>query len=239
MVFQLRPPATAGGNWTETALYSFGSEVNDGVTPDCGPIMDGKGNLYGTTSGGGSANQGTVWKLARPSTAGGEWTETVLYSFTGQNGDGVNPNGVIWGKNGALYGTTYGGGLVCTTFPEPPGCGTIFALSPPPVPGGSWTATVLYRFTGQNGDGATPFAAPAWGPNGALYGTTSFGGNSHNWGTIYQLTAPAAPGGAWTEKVLYTFAGAATGVSPYTPLTASPAGVLYGTTLSTVFQLLP
>ena len=68
-------------------------------------ILDAEGNLYGTTSEGGAANHGTVFELAS-----GTWTETILHQF-GANGDGAPPQGdAIIDKDGALYGTTVGGG---------------------------------------------------------------------------------------------------------------------------------
>lgn len=97
---------------------------------------------------------------------------------------------------------------------------------------------VLYSLTGLNGDGFTPFAAPTWGQNGALYGTTSYGGNSCSLSTIYQLMPPASPGGAWTETVFYAFT-AADGANPYTPLSFSPSGAFYGATQSAVFEFVP
>lgn len=84
-VFELTP--RQGGGWTESVLHSFGNGV-DGTQPDAGLIFDATGNLYGTTSGGGIHNYGTVFKLT-PGQGGG-WTETVLHSF-GNGEDGVLP----------------------------------------------------------------------------------------------------------------------------------------------------
>jgi uncharacterized repeat protein (TIGR03803 family) len=73
----------------ENVLYSF---INppDGVYPSGGLIFDAAGNLYGMTQGGGTYNHGTVFELTP--TAGGGWTETVLYNF-GNPPDGVYPSG--------------------------------------------------------------------------------------------------------------------------------------------------
>jgi uncharacterized repeat protein (TIGR03803 family) len=72
----------------------------------------------------------------------------VLYNFTGING--ARPSaGVVIGKDGVLYGTTYWGGKI--------GNGTVFSLTPPTSPGDSWTETVLHNFTGGS-DGGWPFA---------------------------------------------------------------------------------
>jgi hypothetical protein len=61
--------------------------------------------------------------------------------------------------------------------------GSIYQLTPPMSTGGNWTETVLYSFTGATGD-AEPLAAPIIGSDGALYGTT-YGGNTHGYGTVY------------------------------------------------------
>jgi uncharacterized repeat protein (TIGR03803 family) len=77
-VFELS--RASGGGWTETILHSFGSN-GDGYSPDSGLTIDAKGNLYGTTIFGGSHVLGTVFELSPSS--GGEWTETILFNFTG------------------------------------------------------------------------------------------------------------------------------------------------------------
>jgi uncharacterized repeat protein (TIGR03803 family) len=128
-VFKLSPPATAGGAWTETLLHSFTGGA-DGSAPGGGLIFDQSGALYGTTSGGGAWDFGTVFKLARPN-ASGVWTETVLHSFTG-GADGASPGaggGLIFDQSGTLYGTTAGGGTGCAPTTGV-GCGTVFKLIP-------------------------------------------------------------------------------------------------------------
>lgn len=128
-VFELSP--TTGGAWTETILHTFSDTGTDGQTPEAPLVMDQDGNLYGTTYGGGgnscSANSivmscGTVFELS-PS-AGGVWNETILHAFTGQNGrDGSNPEGgLIFGRNGLLYGSTFYGGTTNQ--------GTVFSIAP-------------------------------------------------------------------------------------------------------------
>ena len=106
-VYELMP--TGGGNWTEQVLYNFTDNFNDGHFPTSSLLFDAAGNLYGTTLyGGGRNNAGTVFKLTP---AGGGWTEQLLYSFTGTNGDGTNPGGgLIPDGAGNLYGATFGGG---------------------------------------------------------------------------------------------------------------------------------
>src|SRR5580693_8172995 len=96
-VFQLAPPTQKVGRWTETILYGFNG--NDGSIPVGGAIIDGNGNLYGTTAYGGSGTCllfgdnvgcGVVYELSPPTQKGGKWTYTVLYNFQGEK-DGLFP----------------------------------------------------------------------------------------------------------------------------------------------------
>jgi len=214
-VFSLKAPIAPGGAWTQTVLYSF-TGGNDGTGP-AGLAIGKSGVLYGTTSGGGTSNAGTAFSLTPPKAPGGSWTQAVLYSFTGGN-DGAGPAGLAIGTSGELYGTTSGGGT--------PNAGTVFSLKAPTAPGGSWTQTVLYSFTGGN-DGTGP-AGVAIGKGNVLYGATSGGGTS-NAGTVFSLTPPTAPGGAWTQAVLYSFTGGNDGAGP-AGVAIGTSGVLYGTT---------
>jgi uncharacterized repeat protein (TIGR03803 family) len=131
-VFQLKPPAANGEEWTETVLHSFTGQNGDGANPQSGLVFGSNGTLYGTTPFGGSgecanANApsgcGTLFELTPPPSNGGAWTATVLHSFTGQDGDGANPQGgLVFDWNGRLYGTTSKGGTE--------GKGTVFTLTP-------------------------------------------------------------------------------------------------------------
>src|SRR5579871_1073104 len=81
-VFELQPPSVAGGSWIETVLYSFKGVANgDGVSPFAAPVVGPTGALYGTTAYGGIDGFGTIYALAPPSTTGGAWSETVIFSF--------------------------------------------------------------------------------------------------------------------------------------------------------------
>jgi uncharacterized repeat protein (TIGR03803 family) len=64
------------------------------------------GYIYGVTRYGGASGVGTVFELAPRTTRGSVWTETILHSFTGKDGDAGLPNGVVIGQDGALYATT-------------------------------------------------------------------------------------------------------------------------------------
>jgi uncharacterized repeat protein (TIGR03803 family) len=151
-VFKLTPPAAGQTKWTKEILYRF-QGGSDGEAPFAGLVLDSKGALYGTTlAGGASFGLGTVFKLKPPVPPATQWTEKVLYRFTGTGNDGDGPQaGLIFDSEGALYGTTTGGG-------GPANCGTVFKLTPPAAGLTQWTETVLYSFTGT-GDGCLPLWA--------------------------------------------------------------------------------
>src|ERR1039457_6810828 len=87
-VFELSPPAQSGEAWTINQLYAFTGGV-DGANPRAGVIFSSHGAIFGTTEQGGASGYGTVFSLT-PAT-GGKFTQKVIYSFTGQGGDGANP----------------------------------------------------------------------------------------------------------------------------------------------------
>ena len=220
-VFELT--RTSGG-WSEAIVYSFQGGT-DGDDPNAGLVIDGAGNLYGTTVFGGAgscaAGCGTVFELT-PQVNGGSWTESVLYSFQGDD-DGAHPySGVILDKFGNLYGTASVGGnlLACPTIG---GCGTVFELS---SASGSWTKTTLHTFQGGTQDGASPNSGLTIDGNGHLYGATSAGGID-NVGLVYELYTS---NGNWSEKVLHVFTGdCARGCNPESTLVFNGMGYLVGT----------
>jgi uncharacterized repeat protein (TIGR03803 family) len=222
-VFELAPDGHGG--WKETVLHSFNG--NDGAVPDSGVIFDSAGNLYGTTSLGGASGAGVVFELA-PDGHGG-WDETVLHSFSGQ--DGEEPvGGLIFDASGNLYGTTSFGGAN--------NCGVVFELAPNSH--GGWKETVLHSFNGQ--DGEEPLGGLIFDAVGNLYGTTDVGGAS-NYGTVFKL-APKSQGG-WAEGVLHSFLDRP-GASPHGSLIFGSLGRLYGTTaglgertFGSVFEIAP
>ena len=187
-------------NWPiETTLHAFRGPPGDGGGPLATLTIGSGGVLYGTTAFGGSGTPcssaalpstgcGTVFQLTPPAAPGANWTDTVLYSFTGLDGDGAFPyGGVTVGSNGVLYGTTaYGGGGTNCQFNGTSGCGTVFELTPPTTPGGVWRETVLHSFTDQGGDGSVPVAGLIANASGILYGTTSMGGTPGQ-GTLFRI----------------------------------------------------
>jgi uncharacterized repeat protein (TIGR03803 family) len=147
-----------------TVLHNFTNGA-DGSYPYGGVIQDSKGNLYGTASGGGTSGAGVVFKI------GPSGNEKVLYSFTGGR-DGNGPYGALLrDSSGNLYGTTAGGGTA--------GVGVAFEVN------AAGQESVLHTFTGGP-DGGSPYAGVIFGPEGNLYGTTAFGGQT-NAGVVFEI----------------------------------------------------
>ena len=231
---------------TERLVYVFtGPNNGDGSGPNDGLVADSAGNLYLTTSFGGTTDAGTVIELSPPAAPGGKGSESVLYSFTGSagDGDGAYPFGnLVLDSAGNLYGTTFYGGAQSPCISGTVGCGTVFKLSPPSVHGGSWTESVIYAFQGGN-DGNGPVAGLVFDQAGNLYGTTFGDGGVVSDGTVYRLTPQS--NGSWSETVLYRFS-ESDGGQPESGLILDQAGNLYGTTSAggsagqgTVFELSP
>ena len=235
--FELSP--NSNGSWTESVLYSFCSVFEnslclDGVSPSAGLVFDRAGNLYGTTSFGGAGECsyfcGTVFELSPPSTRGGNWSETVLYSFcTGSNNfmceDGVLPlSRLVFDASGNLYGTTAAGGHSFASD------GTAFELSPSAA---GWTHTTLYEFCSKGTpfscpDGNEPVAGLTFDNSGNLYGTTQSGGTraGPGAGSIFELS-PGVNG--WTERVLLSFTKAEKLQTPTGEVSFDVEGNLYST----------
>ncbi len=230
LVFKLAP--NQDGSWTEMVLHQFAGG-KDGASPVGGLIFDKAGSLYGTTSGGGSWN-GTVFELTP--NEDGSWTEKVLNVFTGKAGS-KSQAGLIFDRAGNLYGTTRQGGGHSQACQD--GCGVAFKLTP--NADGSWTETVLHKFTGAK-NGAYPLDSLIFDQAGNLYGTT-LGGGAGGYGVVFKL-APNSNGG-WNETVLHSFVDHP-GANPYAGLIIDTAGNLYGTTagdgtttFGSVFEITP
>jgi uncharacterized repeat protein (TIGR03803 family) len=191
-VFEVSPQA--GGTWLESALYSFRNKP-DGAYPWAGPISDSAGDLFGTTSQGGDGHCndgdgdkggcGTVFALTSSQSG---WSETILRNFQkhGQNTPGTP---VTLASDGSFYGTV---GY------------EVFRLVPPGPRAPDWTEQSIYRFK-EGIAGTRPSSGVTFDAQGNLYGTTSSGGED-GVGTVYELSPPSQPDGAWTKTTLAKFA---------------------------------
>ncbi len=198
-------------NPVEKVIHAF-TGTPDGRVPLGGLVADADGNLYGTADEGGScgystAGCGIIFELSPPAIQGNDWTETILYTFTGGI-DGSNPSGtLIFDTQGNLYGGRNGG---------------IFELSPPATKGGAWTETNLPSPGLQQGSKLLLYL-------GNFYGVTQDGGTAGK-GTAFVLKPPTVSGGEWTYRVIHNF-GAVTGDgSVPTAGLVVHNGLLYGTT---------
>ena len=210
LVFNLTPPtaacSTALCSWNENVPYRFRGE-SDGSGGIDVSAFDQQGNLYGTTSSGGTYGAGTVFELM-PS--GGGWTKTTLYSFTGGS-DGSTPTQVLVGNDGNLYGVA-GGGIN--------GQGVVFQLT---LSAGQWTESVLYAFSGPYQDGSDP-SYLVQDSAGNLYGIASM----FPTGPIFVLEKT---GSGWSFSEYFVQHGS---FDVLNNLTIDAAGNLYGTGYGTV-----
>jgi uncharacterized repeat protein (TIGR03803 family) len=242
-VFKVAPDGS------ETVIHSFAGSL-DGSHPFGGVIVDATGNLYGTTSAGGSSDDGTVYKLAP------DGTFTVLYSFN--SGYEAGPRGgLLRDKKGNLYGTTdenygiafrlspRGKYIVLHSFDynedgDSPlgnlimdGSGSLYGVTNDGGTGG-WgtvfkiaadgTFAVLHAFSGGT-DGSLPEAGLVMDGAGNLYGTTAAGaGNGGQTGTVFKIALDG------TETILTDFGGGNVSYAPAATLVLDDAGNLYGTT---------
>jgi uncharacterized repeat protein (TIGR03803 family) len=194
-------------------LHTF-TGVPDGAGPESGLVLDVQGNLYGTTSIGGTQNLGTVFKV----NATGQ--NTVLHSFTGTP-DGEIPidfGSLAMDAHGDLYGTTNSGGATNN--------GTVFEVN------SSGVETVLWSVPNARA-GLSPLAGLLLDPQGNLYGTTELGGHLRacekyiGCGTVFRVSQIH---GKIKETKLYTFTGKADSGNSYAGLVEDAQGNLYGTT---------
>jgi uncharacterized repeat protein (TIGR03803 family) len=163
--------SNTGSGWVENIIHSFSG--SDGSAPFGGLIFDSAGNLYGTTSSGGSGHGGTVFEL---SPSGGGWQFTLLYSFTGSSQWGP-ADSVTIDSAGDLYGTTYLDGAH--------NLGSVFKLT---HSNGGWTYSDLHDFGGDP-DGCEPNGGVVLDSHSNIYGTTTGCGTYPNqYGTVWEIT---------------------------------------------------
>lgn len=208
---------------TQYRIKSFDFTTTGGTLPYGALVADAAGNLYGTTSSGGTSSHclsgvgcGVVYEL---SPSGNGWTERILYNFCAlaNCADGAVPLGsLVFDSAGNLYGTTYGQVNLTGSV--------IFELS---LTSSGWQETVLHTFCSAAGcsDGTSSRSSLILDSTGNLYGTTAYGG-AHGKGVVFELAHLAA---GWTETVLHAFSGGRDGANPIAGVTFDANGNLFGT----------
>jgi uncharacterized repeat protein (TIGR03803 family) len=237
VIFGLTPYRS---HYNERTLYYQGLGRIEGGNFTAGIYADAHGDLY--TPGAYGRGMGGVLKVSPIKAGLGVYYKpSTAYSFDGSVAGNEDYGALIAGKNGLLFGTSYNGG---NTGCYGAGCGTVYALVPSKS---GYSGSAIHTFEGGT-DGAEPFGYLIEDSNGALYGTTSWGGNSQCFlggcGTVYKLT-PTASG--YVESILYSFVGSPNdGQFPHSSLVADSGGALYGTTYNggpdangVVFKLTP
>ena len=243
--YEMSPPATSGGKWSERVIHSFGATLVGGLGPEAGFIADADGNLYGVTGGGGAygtlangGGGGTVFELKPPAGTGEVWSETVIASFASRGVGGASPFGrLAFDSSGNLYGTTLYGGSGTD--------GTVFESIRPAKSGGKWTTTIIHNFFGPPYDGEEPRGGLVLDAKGDVFGASQ-GGGANSYGSVFELGAPKTKGGTWTFSFVHSF-GSYDGSYPSDGLLMTPAGDLFGTTTDsgpycdcgTVFEVTP
>lgn len=203
VVFRLTP---AGH---ETVLHAFTGSAADGGNPYAGVVRDRQGNLYGTTTAGGSSGNGTIYQVSR---RGGE---VVLHHFAGSPADGARPyDRLLLDAVDNLYGTTLTGGADTRCSG---GCGTVFEIAQ------DGTYNLLHSFIDNLKDGTNPTAGLDADAAGNLYGTTVSGG-AYGEGTLFKVT----PDG--DESIVYSFAGTPDGQTAQNRVMVKANGSIFGTT---------
>jgi len=222
-----------GGTWNVGIAFKLSPDVHGGwncnvihtFLPDIGPanpevtlVMDGQGNLYGTSTAGGEANAGTIFELSNQD---GSWQVINEYDFTGR-ADGSYPLGALaMDAAGNVYGTASQGGS---------GGGTVFELTP-----GTWTFRTIHTF-GPIPDGSIPIGGVVIDRAGNLYGTTWEGGTGGT-GVVFKLHAA---GQGWVETILHAFTDSDEGNQPQSAPSFDSQGNLYGSVVSgAIYKITP
>lgn len=185
-----------------TVLHSF-NEATEGAVPKSGVVKGKDGNLYGTTSTGGTFTWGTTYKITTTGVL------TSLAQFHGAALGNTPFESLIKGNDSAYYGTNNSGG----TYSQ----GTVFKIC-----GGK--TTVLHSFNRAT-DGGTPEGSLVLASNGAFYGMTT-GGGSKSYGTIFKITSTGS------FSVVHNFEGTTEGGTAKGSLIQATDGFLYGMTSS-------
>ena len=193
--------------YQESQVYTF--DGTKGIAPSGGLLEHGK-TFYATTSSGGKYGYGTIVNVTE------NLTVNDVYDFTFAGG--AYPYSNLVEAGGAYYGTTIGGGLY--------NMGTVFRFVP--AKHGQGSVQTLWSFAGAP-DGASPGAGVIVDPQGNIWGTTTYGGDTGGYygdGVVFKLTP--TPSG-YAETIVHRFSNSPDGSYPSGGLTFF-GRYIYGTT---------
>lgn len=225
-------PAAAG---TETLTYQF-TGTPDALYPDYGLTKGPDGYFYGVTAQGGKLGlgfgNGAIYRLKPPTKGHPAWQESVIWNFQG-GAKGKWPSGpLVFGADGTAYGTTLMGGAVADCNQ---GCGTAYAITPPPPGKKFGTFRIIHDF--HHTTGSSPTGGLVFDSQGNLYGATMYGGNDNyctgdkgGCGVIFKLAPPAAGKVAWVQTTLHQMQHQVGAVPNGGLIFDSTESALYGTT---------
>ena len=174
-LFELAPPQSGNGPWTETTLFSFSGSSASGIPTSV--VFDGQQSFYVATA----LGNGAVVQLSP--TQGGGWSETVLTQFAG-GADGSDPFSLLLNPSGVIYGLAN----------EESGTGLVFDLA---ESNSEWTRTNIAHIS-DNGFGPSSISL---GPKGSVLGAIQGDIDFYD-GSVFKLM-PGAKG--WTYKELWGF----------------------------------
>jgi hypothetical protein len=180
IAFKMLPPATGGHIWALAPLHYFTGGSDGGVPKD--PLLgDRNGNLFGTTSSGGTGGNGSVFRLAPVAGSTTHYAYRLLHLFGGyQSGDGADPvGGLVLGTGGILYGVTHTGGSGDV--------GSVYEMVPTSSTTGVWPEYPLYDFSLSKGYGFEPTAGLVRDSYGNLIGTTVEGYSNLVYGSVFEV----------------------------------------------------
>jgi uncharacterized repeat protein (TIGR03803 family) len=224
---QLFELVNSDGSYTVTTLHYFILGDTDAEYLEPGLVRDHEGNLYGSSNGGGSSNQGTVFEFSP--NGDGTWTETLIFEFGAVKSFGpVGPMTID--KDGNLYGVTDLGGDYAL--------GGIYRLS---KESGTWNFREIYDFPPTSGFNSPDPGGLVADDAGNLYVNTQYEGSGV--GSLFKLVPTQ---GYWTYSLIHSFTGATDGGYPSGALAVDSSGNVYGTTFvgglygnGTVFEFTP
>lgn len=242
-VYTLSPPDQAGKRSYRTIHQFRGLDTiggrNDGLYPESNLVLDGNGNLIGTTYDGNysglNEQLGTIYELSPPVGGAGDWSFRILHRFRGRN-DGAFPSGELMEDGaGDIFGTTPVGGTTNN--------GTAFELTPRNDGSPDWTFQTIASFGTSAGDVYAPMDGVSIDQQGRLFGAANGGGGKYTpgcGGGVFRLTPPSQGVTTWTKEVLALLGEKSTvrlGCNPAGSLTPLVGGKFFGVTGVPVFGL--